>query len=67
MTFKRASVKKVTPFSQVNNARAYSDCLALTALMRLGDLKCLDRETLARLGGGPYHRDRITRQAGSPF
>ena len=67
MTFKRASKKKGDPFAQGNNARAYSDCLALTALMRLGDLKCLYREMLARLGGGPNHRDRITRQAGSPF
>ena len=41
-------------FARANNAGAYSDSLALDALMRLGELKSLYRETLARLGGKPY-------------
>ena len=40
--------------TRANNAGAYSDSLALDALMRLGGLKCLCRERLARLGGEPY-------------
>ena len=34
-----------------NSARAYSDCLALTELTRLGVPKCLQGEKLAWPGG----------------
>ena len=47
--------KKVDPFARAkrddNRARVCSDCLALTELTRLGELKCLYGEKLARLGG----------------
>ena len=42
-----------------SSARACSDCLALAELTRLGESKCLYGEKLARLGGGPYHRQRV--------
>ena len=43
--------KKVDPFGRANSARAYSDCLTLMELTRLGEPKCLYGEKLARLGG----------------
>ena len=50
--------KKVDPFARVkswlsndNSARACSNRLALTELTRLGELKCLYGDQLARLGG----------------
>ena len=46
--------KIVDPFARANSARAYSDCLVLTELTQLGELKCLYGETLDQLGGGPY-------------
>ena len=61
--------KKVDPFSRVkswlsndNSAHACSD-----RLTRLGEPKCLYGEKLARLGGRPYHRKRLTWLGGSPF
>ena len=54
--------KKKTPLLEPtadNSARACSDCLALTELTRLGESKCLYGEKLARLGGWPYHRQRM--------
>ena len=62
--------KKLTPFPEPgaeNRARACSECLALTKLTRIGEPKCLYGEKLARLGGWPYHRKRVTRLSGSPF
>ena len=70
----RLNEEKVEPFGRVkswlsngNGARACSDRLALTELTRLGEPKCLYGEKLARLGGRPYHRKRVTRLGGSPF
>ena len=59
--------KKVDPFALASRACASSDCLALAALNRLREPKCLYREKLARLGGSPYHRKRVTRLGGLPF
>ena len=59
--------KKIDPFARTNSARACSDCLALTKLTRPGEPKCLYGEKLARLGGCPYHRKRVTWLGGSPF
>ena len=66
--------KKVDPSARFksllcnnNIARACSDRLSLTELTRLGEPKCLYGEKLARAGGGPYHRNRVTRLGGSPF
>ena len=50
--------------SNNNRARACSDRLSLTELTRLGEPKCLYGEKLARLGGWPYHRKRVTRLGG---
>ena len=50
-----------------NSARTCSGRLSLTELTRLGEPKCLYGEKLARLGGRPYHRKRVTRLGGSPF
>ena len=49
---------KLTPLPEpraYNIARACSDCLSLTELTRLGELKCLYGEKLAWLREGPYH------------
>ena len=46
--------KKLTPLPEPraeHRARACSECLALRKLTRLGELKCLYGEKLARLGG----------------
>ena len=43
--------KIVDPFARANSARTYSDCLVLTKLTQLGELKCLYGERLAQLGG----------------
>ena len=66
--------KKVDPsarakswLSNNNRARTCSDRLSLTELTRLGEPKCLYGEKLARLGGWPYHRKRVTRPGGQPF
>ena len=59
--------KKIYPFSQANSARACSDFLTLTEWTRLGEPKCLYEEKLARLGGLPYHRKRVTRPGESLF
>ena len=66
--------RKVDPSARVkswlcndNSARACSGRLSLTELTRLGELKCLYGEKLARLGGRPYHHKRVTRLGGSPF
>ena len=71
---KRLSERKVDPSARVkswlcneNNARTCSDLLSLTKLTQLGEPKCLYGEKLARLGGRPYHRKRVTRLGGSPF
>ena len=45
--------KIVDPFARANSARAYSDCLVLTELTQLGELKCFYGETLDQLGGWP--------------
>ena len=43
--------KIVDPFARANSAPIYSDCLVLTELTQLDELKCLYRETLVQLGG----------------
>ena len=43
--------KIVVPFARANSARTYSDCLVLTKLTQLGELKCLYGETLDQRGG----------------
>ena len=36
-----STVKIVDPFARANSARIYFDCLTLTELTQLGELKCL--------------------------
>ena len=43
--------KIVDAFARANSARIYFDCLALTELTQLGELKCLYGETLDQQGG----------------
>ena len=43
--------KIVVPFARANGARTYSDCVVLTKLTQLGELKCLYGEMLDQLGG----------------
>ena len=42
--------KIVDFFARANSVRTYFDCLALTKLTQLGELKCLYGETLDQLG-----------------
>ena len=60
--FSRANARAHALFVQ-NSTRACSDCLALTKLTRLGEPKCFYGEMLARLGGRPHHRKRVTQLA----
>ena len=60
--------RKVEPSARVkswlcndNSGRACSDRLSFTELTRLGEPKCLYGEKLARVGGRPYLRKRLTR------
>ena len=46
--------KKVNAFAGANNARSCSDCLALTELARLGELKCLHGKSWQK--GDPTRR-----------
>ena len=60
--------KIVDFFARANSARIYFDCLALTELTQLGELKCLYGETLDQPGGWPYLHKRVNRRlGGSPF
>ena len=43
--------KIVDPFARANSTPIYSDCLVLTELTQLDELKCLYGETLVQLGG----------------
>ena len=61
---------KLTPLPEpraYNSARACSDCLSLTELPRLSELKCLYGEKLAWLREGPYHWKVWPCLAGCPF
>ena len=60
--------KIVDFFAQANSVRTYFDCLALTKLTQLGELKCLYKETLDQLGEWPYIHKRVNRRLGGlPF
>ena len=60
--FSRANARAHALFVQ-NSTRACSDCLVLTKVTRLGEPKCFYGEMLARLGGWPHHRKRVTQLA----
>ena len=60
--------KIVDLFARANSTRTYFDCLSLTELTQLGELKCLYGETLDQLGRWLCHHKKVNeRLGGSPF